>query len=359
MTAHVRILGTGGYVPKHVITNERIVRAIPGWTAEQIAAKTGIVERRFLHDFDEVTGLRKEIPAGEYPANGVDMAEITLKEALANAGLVASDLDAIILLSATPDRLNFSHDAILLHQRFGCRPDTKAIVLDAGCGTPMYAMDIARLLVKSGECRRVAVIGTHVPSAYLNREVFTSTLEVGGKKLGAALTMYLFGDGAGTFILGESATPGFLSSYTTTGHSELMVRRGGGALNPPHPGYASVPELAYYVNGKQVALEFPVYMKTAIQNVLDGAGLKADQIDRYVLHQANKVIVEKFIADVGLPRDRITINMDKYGNLNAAATPLLLAEDVREGKIVLGSGQKVLFAAIGAGIHCGAHVAVV
>ncbi len=115
---NVRFLGVGSFVPRRAVSNARIASAIPGWTAERIEEKTGIRERRFLWDFDEKTGRAVPPPADDgtfYPANNADMAEEALRHALMMAQIEAREIDAIFLVTCSPDELNFSHDPRELH----------------------------------------------------------------------------------------------------------------------------------------------------------------------------------------------------------------------------------------------------
>ncbi len=358
----VQLIGAGSFVPDRVVSNERIVKAIPGWPADKIEQKTGIVERRFLWDFDEQTG-RAIVPPDDgsvYPRTNTDMCEVALRRAMDMAGIGAGDLDGIMLVTVSPDKLNFSHDAISLHHRLGCRPDAHAVVIDSGCGGALYLLDLAQKLIQHGSAQRIAVVASNMTSAYVDREVFTSSLNVGGRDLNACLTMYLFGDGAGAVILSDagSGTAGVKASYAGAAYSELVLREGGGALYPPHHGRATPAHHAYIVNGQLVATGFPVYMKKCIDAVVAESGIPLDGFDRYYLHQANKRLVEGFAQACGLPMDRVAMHMDRYGNTSAAGTFILLAEDLADGTVALGSGATVLFAAIGAGVHYSAHVIV-
>lgn len=363
MSKNIRIVGAGAFVPDRRVTNERIVKAIPGWPAEKISEKTGIEERRFLWDFDETTG-RAIVPPDDgsvYPRTNTDMCEVALLKALTNAGLGGSDLDGIMVVTCSPDELNFSHDATLLHHRMGCRPDALAIVVDSGCGGALYMVDVARKLIEGGSHKTIAVVASNMTSAYVDREVFTSGLPTSsGKVLNACLTMYLFGDGAGAVILqsnqGHAVRPGFVASMSGVEFSELVLRRGGGAMFPPHTGRATPAHHSYIVDGPLVAKCFPPLMRRCLDDVLAASGKDKGDIDRFYLHQANKRLVEMFAKATDLPEDKVALHMDRYGNTSAAGTLILFAEDIESGVVRIGGGQTVLFAAIGAGVHYGAHV---
>ncbi len=353
----VRVAGAGSFVPKRVVTNERIARAIPGWSAERIARRTGIRERRFLWDFDAERGRALPPPedATQVPRSNVDMAEAALRRALERAGVDAAELDAIYLVTTTPDELNFCHDAVQLHRRLGCRRDAHALVVDSGCGGALYVVDLVRRLILSGTARTVAVVASTFASAYLDRDVFTCPMPE-DQRINAFLSMYLFGDGAGALVLRGDGREGegILASTAGTDHQELVVHRGGGAARA-HP-RAQLADHAYFVNGPVVAEAYPFFMQKAVSEVRDQAPDRFAEVQRFYLHQANLHVLEKFVAQSGLPPERVPRNVDRYANTSAASTLLLFAEDLEQGRVRLGSGELVLFAAVGAGVHYGGQL---
>ncbi len=353
----VRVVGAGGFVPQRVITNERLATAIPGWTADRIVERTGIEERRYLWDFDEHRG--KAIPPPEddpWPRGNVDMAEAALRQALDRAGIPAAELDAIFLVTSTPDEVNFCRDAVELHRRIGARAEAHALVVDSGCGGAIYVADMARKMILSGFAKTVAIVASTLASPYLDRDIFTSEMP-GRKGINAFLSMYLFGDGAGAIVLrGDTAEGvGILASTSGTDHAELVVHRGGGAKLPPHT-RARLADHAWYVDGREVATAYPFYMQKAVSECVGQRPELVPEIGRYYLHQASRRTLMSFVERSGLPQDRIPVNVHRYGNTSAASTLLLFAEDLGEGRVKVGSGELVLFAAVGAGVHYGAHL---
>jgi len=354
----VRLVGAGSFLPRRVVSNERIASAIPGWSAERIASRTGIQERRFLWDFDALLGRALAPPVGVpgAPRSNVDMGEAALRRALEMAGLEASALDAIYLVTTTPDQINFCHDAVQLHRRLGCRRDAHALVVDSGCGGALYVVDMARRMILSDTARTIAVVASTFASAYVDREVFTCAMPE-NQRINAFLSMYMFGDGAGAVILrgDERVGQGILSSTAGTDHQELVIHRGGGATLPSHT-RAALADHAYYINGPAVAEAYPFFMQRAVDEVRAGAPGAAEVVVRYYLHQANLHVLSRFVASAGLPADRVPIHVDRYGNTSAASTLILFAEDLEQGVVRLGSGEVVLFAAVGAGVHYGAQL---
>jgi 3-oxoacyl-[acyl-carrier-protein] synthase III len=355
----VTIAGVGGYVPPRIVDNERLVRAIPGWSAERIAEKTGIRERRYLWDFDETTGRTIAPDVIADPGPTVQVSEPALREALQMAGLDPCELDGLILTTCTPDQTNFSHDAMVLHRRLGMRPEAFALVHDDGCGGAMFHMALARERLLGGQRRTIAIVGVNVISPLLDREAYTRTLTHNGTELGSFLTFYLFGDGAGAIVLRgepEARGSGIVASYAANEQVDLVVRRGGGNMWPSHPGRREYSDPAFYVDGKKVATCFEPYLSRAIDGALARSGLALADIRRFYLHQANKRVLEAFIERSGIPRDRVAMHMERYGNITSAGTLVLLAEDLKAGRVQLGSGEPILMAAIGAGAQCAAHV---
>lgn len=357
--AHARLIGAGHFVPTRIISNERIVRAIPGWTAERIAEKTGILERRFLWDFDNETGVSIPPPEDErlYPINNSDMCEVAVRGALEMSEVSASSIDALLMVTCTPDELNFSHDAMELHRRLGMRRDAYAMVIDDGCGGTPYVIDLVKKMLESGALRTVVVVASAFTSPLVNRRTYTAEA---GPGLSGFLSMYVFGDGAGAVVLrGDEGTDGRLvSSMAMNSHEELVFRRGGGALKHMHQGRASDADLAFIVNGPLVAKSYPRLMSECVARVLDGAGLAPNDIARFYFHQPNKRVMDHFVSELQLERERVAMNVERYGNTSAAGMLVLLSEDLNEGRVAFGRGEPVVLAAVGANVHGGGQVVV-
>lgn len=354
----VRVIGAGAYVPPRAIDNECITAAIPGWSAERIEEKTHIRERRFLWDLDPQTGVAVAPPQGE-PACNTDMCEIALRRALDMAGIDAAELDAVFLVTCTPDRVNFSYDAMEVHRRLGCRTDAYALTVDDGCGGTPYMIDMAYRMIRGGACGTIAIIGSACTSALVDREVWSGEVEPapGRKPLSAAFSMYVFGDGAGAVILRGDASPGegVLASLSGNDYQELVLRRAGGNFQRLH-GLNSRSEEAFTVDGLLVARSYRTYMKQCIDGVLDQRPDLADDVKRYYFHQPNKRLMDSFVADMKLPPERVACNVDRYGNTSAAGMLILLAEDLEAGVVELGRGDLVMVAAVGANVHYGAQL---
>ncbi|CAM4489694.1 3-ketoacyl-ACP synthase [Corallococcus exiguus] len=366
MTERVCVVGAGSFVPARTISNERIAKAIPGWSAARIEEKIGIKERRFLWDFDDETG--RAIPPPDdvlgrfYPATNTDMCEVSLRQALSRGGVDPKELDALFVVTCTPDAPHFNHDAMALHERLGLREDAFALVVDDGCGGTPYVLDLVRKMMDGGRFRTVAVVASAFTSPLLNREVYTDELPPTPgrpKALNAYLSMYVFGDGAGAVVLrkqeGDEDGPGILSSFSGNAYAELVTRRGGGMLKLPYqPGRTRPSDMAFVVDGFKVARSYPEYMQKCLDAVLTPT--LREQVKRYYFHQPNKRVMDSFVTRAGLPKESVACNVDRIGNTSAAGMLILLADDLEQGRVALGSGDLVVVAAVGANVHYGAQL---
>ncbi|GMU60139.1 MAG: 3-oxoacyl-[acyl-carrier-protein] synthase 3 [Myxococcaceae bacterium] len=352
MARVARIVGVGDYTPTRRITNEQMAKAIPGWSAGLIREKTGVIERRFLCALDEEAG--KARPPREGPTSNVDMSEAALAEALQMAGVHPSTLDVLFLVTSTPDRPDFSHDAMQLHRRLGLRPGALAFVINDGCGGTPYVLDLVDKLLTSGGARTAALVASNFASAYVDRRVYTDEVVVGGHRLSGFLSMYVFGDGAGAVVLrGDEGPGGVLDSVALSSHELLVVRRGGGAECPVLLDDARPGDFAFVVNGKEVASGYPHFMKVCVDAVTRGA---PGEVRRFYLHQPNKRVLDRFVAEAGLEPSRVASTVEWYGNTSAAGMLVALSEDVRSGVVRLDRGDLVCLAAVGANVHAGAQL---
>ncbi len=367
MTPNVCVVGAGAFVPSRVVSNERIARAIPGWSAERIEEKIGIRERRFLWDIDEASGCAVPPPDNDghiYPASNTDMCEVALRKALAQSGVDAKELDALFVVTCTPDAPHFNHDAMELHRRLELREDAFGLLVDDGCGGTPYVLDMVKKMMDGGRFRTVAVVASAFTSPLVNREVYTDELPPGpgrAKTLQGYLSMYVFGDGAGAVVLqakpGEEGTQGILASFSGNAYGDLVIRKGGGLLKLPYqPGRMRLADMAFVVDGFRVARSYPEYMQKCLDTVLGPRPELRSQVQRYYFHQPNKRVMDAFVERAGLPREAVACNVDRYGNTSAAGMLILLAEDLEAGRVRLGSGDLVVVAAVGANIHYGAQL---
>jgi 3-oxoacyl-[acyl-carrier-protein] synthase III len=357
----LRIVGAGSYLAPHVVTNEDIARAIPGWSAEKIADKTGLKERRYLWPLDVERGRARDVSAdGKQPRTATDMGEIALAEALEMASMRASELDALVVVTCTPDQPRFSHDAMELHRRLGGRKGAHCLVVDSGCGGSLYVLDMLARSMTEGGMRAAAVVGTNLSSPLVDRNLYTAEGITGedGESVRPYLSTYVFGDGAGAVVLRREAGagPGIRASLAGNEYWELVHAPGGGTESPPYGERYSAVDHAFVVNGRLVARTYMKVMRESITAVARQASCGLGDIARFYLHQPNQRMLRLLAQTLGLRDDQLASNVDRVGNTSSAGMFMLLAEDLRQKKVALGQGQKVAFAAIGAGVHYGAQV---
>lgn len=316
------ITGTGSYAPKRVMTNNDFAAYLET-TDTWIRERTGIVERRIAGDDEAASDLA--LYAGEM--------------ALSSASLSPSDLDGIILATATPD-LSFPSTACLVGARLGAG-QAFAFDLNAVCSGFVYAMSVAKSLVESGAARRLLVIGTEVMSRYLDWS------DRG--------TCILFGDGAGALVVEGSEDPSEKGLGTFRIHADGrhwdMIHVPGGGSRTGLPGQKEGERPTLRMKGGETFKMAVRVLQDSISEVLRAEGLSPSDIDLLVPHQANIRIIEALETRLGLPKERVMINIDRYGNTSAASIPMALDEAVRSGRVHPGS--RILLTAFGSGVTWG------
>ena len=311
------IAGIGSYVPSRVLTNadlERMVATSDEWIRE----RTGIQERRIAATGEACSDLA--VQAG--------------KRALTAAGLAATDLDMILVATCTGD-YPLPATACLVQHQLGA---TKAAACDlsAACCGFVYALSVADAYVKTG-MRHVLVIGSEVMSAITD---WTDRN-----------TCVLFGDGAGAVVVSASdGERGILSTHLRSDGAlcELIMVPGGGSRTPPSEKVLA--ERLQYIKMKGNET-FKVAVRTLeeiARSTLSANHLRVEDIDLYVPHQANIRILKAVMGRLGLPIEKVMLNVDRYGNTSAASIPIALDEAVREGRIK--DGSLVMLGAFGAGL---------
>ncbi|HEX4749633.1 MAG TPA: beta-ketoacyl-ACP synthase III [Bryobacteraceae bacterium] len=317
-----KISAVGCFTPPGVLTNQDLEKMVE-------TNDTWIVER---------TGIRERHIADKSMATS-DMAVEAAREALANRGIPATDIEAIILCTVTPDML-FPSTACLVQDRIGA---TGAWGFDllAACSGFLYGLTIAANLVKAGSHQKILVIGADTMSRILD---YTDRS-----------TCILFGDGAGAFVVepadnNEEGYIGHLNEIDGSGAPFLNMPAGGSRM----PATAdTVANRMHYVKqeGQQV-FKFAVRkMQELSEALLQKYGVSASEVKLLIPHQANKRIVQATAERLGLCPERYVLNIDRFGNTTAATIPLATRDAVAEGR--LKKGDLVLFAAVGAGYTAG------
>jgi len=312
-----RITGTGSYVPAKVLTNvdlEHMVATSDQWITE----RTGIRERRLVTPGEACSDLAVKAAEG----------------ALKAAGVSAAELDMILLATCTGD-YPLPATACLIQHRIGA---TRAAACDlsAACCGFVYALSVADAYVKTG-LRHVLVIGSEVMSA------ITDWTERN--------TCILFGDGAGAAVVSASdGERGILSSHLKSDGAlcDLIIVPGGGSRNPPSEKIVAERMQFIRMKGNET---FKVAVRTLediARETLAANNLSLKDLDLYVPHQANGRILKSVADRLGLPIEKMMLNLARYGNTSAASIPIALDEAVQEGRIK--EGSLVMIGAFGAGL---------
>jgi len=319
----VKISALGTYVPPRLLTNadlEKMVETTDQWITE----RTGIRER---HIVDKGVATS-------------DLAVEAAKKALAQRGMAASDLDAILVGTVTPDMF-FPSTACLVQHKLGAK-GVWGFDLSAACSAFLYALQTGTQFVATGTHKRVMVIGADVMSSIID---YTDRA-----------TCIIFGDGAGAVILepAENDSLGmidFIHEVDGSGGCSLYMP-GGGSLNPSTR--ETVDQKMHYVHQDgQAVFKFAVRKQTELcEKILERNGIKASDIDVFIAHQANKRIINATADRLGLRPESVVINIDRYGNTTAGTIPLAMDTARQEGK--LKKGDLVLLASVGAGFTVGA-----
>ena len=321
-----KILATGHYLPKKVMTNfdlEKIVETNDQWIFE----RTGIKERRIC-----------STEGGEFPT---DMAYHAAKEALAQTKIEANDIDMIIFASVTPD-CKLPNSAVILQQKLEITNKCAGVDIAVACSGFVYGVNMADSFIKTGMAKNVLVVGSEMLSREVNWKDRSSCI--------------LFGDGCGCAIISrsdESEKSEILSTYLGSDGAgrEFFDQPIGGAVEPITKTHLE--EETHYMRMKGGEM-FKVATRTLAKNakiVLEDAGKTLEDVDWVVPHQANIRIIETTAKLLGASMDKFIVNIDKYGNTSAATVPIAFHEAVMDGRIK--RGDLVLFDAFGAGLTFG------
>jgi 3-oxoacyl-[acyl-carrier-protein] synthase III len=319
----VKISALGTHVPPRLLTNadlEKMVDTNNQWITE----RTGIRER---HIVDKGVATS-------------DLAVEAAKKALAQRGIEASDIEAILVGTVTPDMF-FPSTACLVQHKLGAK-GAWGFDLSAACSAFLYALQVGTQFVATGAHKRVMVIGADVMSSIID---YTDRA-----------TCIIFGDGAGAVILeaADSDSLGvidFIHEVDGSGGCYLYMP-GGGSLHPST--HETVDAKMHYVHQDgQAVFKFAVRKQTELcEKILERNGIKASDIDVFIAHQANKRIINATAERLGLRPENVVINIDRYGNTTAGTIPLAMDTARQEGK--LKKGDLVLLASVGAGFTVGA-----
>ena len=316
MTVRSVVAGTGSALPKRRVDNEELASQVD--TSDQwIVERTGI-RSRYIADEGETTA---------------SLATDAARLALEDAGIAASDVDLIVLATATPDQ-TFPSSATKVQATLGI-PDCIAFDVHAVCTGFLYALSVADAMLRSGNARTALVIGAETFSRILDWEDRT--------------TCVLFGDGAGALVLrAEDGTRGILATklHADGRHNDLLFVDGGPSTT------GTVGKLR--MKGREVFRHAVVNLAEVMNEVLADAGLAAADVDWVVPHQANARILDATAKKLDLPPEKVVVTVDRHANTSAASVPLALDTAVKDGRIK--RGDIVVLEAMGGGFTWGAAV---
>lgn len=323
-TKRAGILGVGAYLPEETLTNfdlEKMVETSDEWIRE----RTGIQERR-LAKREKVSDL------------GAKAAHLALER----ARLKASDVEAIVVASASPEMI-FPSTACLVQQKLGVQNNCASFDVQAACTGFNYALVVADSLIKSGDYNRILVIGA---------EVFSAFLDWSDRN-----TCVLFGDGAGAVVMGQVQDgTGILASYLAADGSraDLLKIPAGGSGFPASQ--TTLKEHLHFVkmNGREVFKWAVKALQSSVKEVLKKADLSLSEIDYFLFHQANKRIIEAVAKQLEIPQEKVPVTLDHYGNVSAASIPITLNFLFENGQ--LKKGNLILMAGFGGGFTWGSNV---
>ncbi len=318
-----KIVGLGHHVPETVITNEYL-SSIMDTTNEWIVERTGIQERRYID------------PTKDTVAN---MAAKATRMALQRAKLTEKDIEFIVFATITPDYF-FPGSGVLLQRELGLE-SIGALDIRNACSGFIYALSVADQFIKSGMYKTILVVGAEIQSTAID-------MTTRGRN-----TAVIFADGAGAAILQPSDKPGILSTHL---HSdgrfaeELYVRDPGSSRTHEERQPEQILDTTHFkvvMNGSQVFKHAVVRFMEVINEALNANGMKKDEIDLLIPHQANLRISQFIQQKLELPDSKVYNNIMRYGNTTAASIPIAMSEAWTEGKIK--ENDVICLAAFGSG----------
>ncbi len=320
------ILGMGMFAPEQVVTNADIEKIVDT-TDEWIVTRSGIRERRKIAA-DEATS---------------DMGLRAARNAMADAGVEAEELDLIIFCTFSPD-YGCPSTACVIQDQLGIGGKCGAFDLNAACSGWAYGMSTAMAFLKSGMYKKILVIGADAVTRYLDERDRS--------------TYVLFGDGAGAAVLGETGEDrGFVGQFLiadgTMGQELIIYDSGTRKKTEAQEAKSPYP---IYMNGKEVFRFATKALGESLQGALDdaGQGLKMEDIDLLVPHQANMRIIDSAAKRMNIDPEKIYMNIDRYGNTSAASVPIALTEAIERGR--LKQGDTLGLVAFGGGLTAAASI---
>jgi len=318
-TVRAKIAGLGYALPEKILTNDNMSKIVDT-SDEWITSRTGIKERRVSSDGEATS----------------DLAFTASELALKNAGTSADEIDVILTATTTPDTL-FPSIGCILQDRLNAR-NAVGFDLSAACSGFNFALSVASSFIAQGTYKTILVVGADTLTKYLDWNDRT--------------TCVLFGDGAGAALLKASTDgSGILSNYLMSNgfDGKHLVMPGGGSRDPECRGGRFIK-----MDGKEVFKFAVKALENTVRESLRMAGLSVSDIKLLIPHQANIRIIDHAVKKLGLPKEKVYVNLDRYGNTSAASIPIAMSEAYAGGKMK--PKDIVALSGFGAGLTAGANI---
>jgi len=314
----VHIVGTGSYVPDHVLTNADLEKMVDT-TDEWITTRSGIKERRIAPDWMCTS----------------DMGAEAARRAMEQAGVRENEIDLIICATITPD-MPLPNTACLIQHKLGAK-NAAAFDIEAACSGFLYGLEIGQQFITSGTFNTVLVVGAEKLSTIVDWQDRS--------------TCVLFGDGAGAAVLRSHGDDrGILTTCMGAdgGKGDILLMPAGGAKYPASK--ESVSSRMHYIKmeGKEVFKNAVIAMQTAAEEALGKCNLTVADIKCIIPHQANLRIIDAIADRLGAPKEKVYVNLHRYGNISAASVAIALDEAAREGRFQ--RGDIILLVVFGSGL---------
>ena len=312
------IIGHGHYLPAKILTNDDLSKMVET-NDEWISTRTGIKQRHIVTD--ELTS---------------DMAVAAAQKAIASAGISVEDVDLVVVATVTPDNTTPAVSA-KIGGKLGLKPGTPTFDISAACSGFVYALTMADNMIRLKQAKCAVVIGA---------ESLSKIVDWTDRN-----TCVLFGDGAGAVVLracegkGDNTDTGILSTHLYSDGSHYdSLKSTGGVSSTQTAGFI-------WMDGKEVFKYAINSLSQAAEDVMADAGVKAEDIDLLIPHQANIRIINGVGQKLGLPEEKVVVTVNNHGNTSAASIPLALSESFENGKIK--KGDLIVLTAMGAGFTSG------
>lgn len=316
-----KVIGTGSYVPKKVVSNE-MLESLMDTNDEWIKTRTGIEKRRISEEENT------SVLCGKAAQNILD-----------KTGVAAEEIDLIIVATMSPDYLSPS-TACLVQDYLGAKQGM-AFDISAACSGFIYALSVAEKMLRSGGFRYALVLGGEVMSKIINWEDRS--------------TAVLFGDGAGGVLLERTEHEGsFLGEdIHADGSRGLALTTGSLAVQNPYSSQKKLDDVFLKMEGRAI-FDFAIRsVPKSIRAVVEAADLSLSDITRIIPHQANARIIQAIAKKLKIPNEQFALNIADYGNTSAASIPILLDELVTAGELSLGNKEKIILTGFGGGLTWG------